>query len=149
MFICPFGHQVKESFERYYGEKKIIWCPRCWKFFEIQAFSQKTLGGKIMPKEWKEVTGKVVTLGNGENQVKEVEGTLVAIEPSSVYPKQVNYILEHNKERITVFGTAFMRNRIDNTMIGKEIKLVFKGMTPTKSGRDAKDIQVLVRGWAM
>jgi len=29
-FICPEGHYIEAEMERYFGEKKLIWCRYCW-----------------------------------------------------------------------------------------------------------------------
>lgn len=30
MFLCPRRHQIPDENERFYGTKKLVWCPFCW-----------------------------------------------------------------------------------------------------------------------
>lgn len=92
--------------------------------------------------DYKKIESEAVSLGESEGQVKEFEGKLVRIDNSPKYPDNKNYIFEKDDgKQVTVFGTAFINQRLNETMIGKFIKLEYKGIDP-KSRAKIVDVYV-------
>lgn len=90
---------------------------------------------------WKEKTGSIATLGDAEGQVKSAEGKLVRIEPSKKFDGKKNYVLEQSDgAELTVFGSAFIENRVSDNDVGKLIRFEYEGVD--KKTR-AKIIKVL------
>ena len=90
---------------------------------------------------FKKIDTVVVSLGDQTGQVASVEGKLVEIQASSKYPDNSNYILEDKGKRFTVFGSAYINQRINPTFVGKRIRFEYKGMS---SKSRAKIVDVFV-----
>ena len=92
--------------------------------------------------ELKKLESNITSLGEATGQVKSVEGKLVQIVPSNKFQNKKNYVLETaDGKQTTVFGSAFIDQRINPSFIGKYVKFEYKGIDPKSR---AKIIDVYV-----
>jgi len=97
--------------------------------------------------EWTSTTGTV------HQFVKEndsIEGELVAIRDGNYFrpdgSKSKVYDLRTPSGSIeTVFGSMILERQMISVKIGTKMKIIFKGLIPTRSGRQAKSFEVLTQ----
>lgn len=90
---------------------------------------------------FKKIETKVVSLGDQPGQVKEVQGKLLEIQKSQKFEGNNNYILETKDGKVTVFGSAYINQRVNSSLIGKMIKFVYVSFN-AKSRAKAIDVFV-------
>ena len=93
--------------------------------------------------EWAEVGGGNILVLNDEN--KSIEGTLMGIRPSEMYPDNKLYDFHTEDGPVALAGSSAINARINQTHVGKYMRVEFAGMARGKSGRQYKDFVIKVK----
>jgi hypothetical protein len=100
-----------------------------------------------MPGNWQSTSGEIFRF---ENENDSLEGTLMQIRDGNYFrpdgSKSRVYDIKDNAGKVrTVFGSMILERQMGSVKIGQELKIVFKGLVSTKSGRKAKAFDVFIR----
>jgi len=100
-----------------------------------------------MPGNWQSTSGEIFRF---ENEDDSLEGTLMQIRDGNYFrpdgSKSRVYDIKDNTGKVrTVFGSMILERQMGSVKIGQELKIVFKGLVSTKSGRKAKAFDVFIR----
>lgn len=92
---------------------------------------------------WKkrETSGEITKLGDAEGHVKKAGGRLVAIRDGK-YDNRLFVLEQEDASVLTVAGNTMMEEQIQNSDIGKFVKMEFDGWGESKSGNRYKEIYV-------
>lgn len=93
--------------------------------------------------KWKKISGELVRFDKPGDTV---EGELVAKTPSQVFPNRQNYDIRNSEGDIQrILGTVVMDRLLAAVDSGTQVKIVFKGITPSKAGRPVKDFEIFTK----
>ena len=84
-----------------------------------------------------------VTLGDGERDESEISGLLMEIQESGKFEGKKNYkLLTAEGEEKILCGSAAIECKIGAHLIGRVLRLSFRGWEKTEKGQRFKDIRV-------
>jgi hypothetical protein len=97
--------------------------------------------------EWKSTSGAVHQFNETGDSI---EGELVAIRDGQYMRTNGNhskiYDIRNSDGKIeTVFGSMVLERQMESVKLGTDVKIVYKGLITTKTGRSAKSFDVFTK----
>ena len=80
-----------------------------------------------------------------ENDGDEMEGKLVSVGPGKFEKSKVYVLEKEDGSAVTIFGSVILDDRMSEVEVGNYVKIVYKGMVMTGSGKNAKLFEVYVK----
>jgi hypothetical protein len=92
----------------------------------------------------REAGGNLVTLGDGEGDVRKISGLLMGCPPDRTYTDRRNYhLVQKNGDTLVLAGSASLSRQLSEDDIGKFVKCQFTGWGRSANGK-YKAIEVAV-----
>lgn len=97
-----------------------------------------------MTDSWSKVSTQGVRF-RFENDGDEIEGKLVSVGPGKFENSKVYTLEKDDGSAISIFGSVILDDRMSEIEVGNYIKIVYKGLIKTGSGKNAKLFEVYVK----
>jgi hypothetical protein len=100
-----------------------------------------------MPEDWMSVTSKVFRF---EKPGDLLIGEIVSVRDGNYFRpngtrSKIYDIRGEDGTTYTVFGSSILDRILSTFKVGDKVKIVYKGMTTTKQGRQVKDFEVFMK----